>query len=415
MHPFGARRFPRVFAGVAMIFSALLLSRSSRAPEARLPHAGAALLLAACLAATGCGRGPDPLAAGAGAAELPAPTPPALPRGQVRIQPASLQVLRIQPVAGERDTAVVWAPARVVFQDDRVTAVGTPAAGRVVEVHARIGDAVRAGAPLATLSSPEASRVRTEQSSAGVELDLARLELRRQRTMFDKGVGIASELAAAEGKVRALSLEAGRARDASAFLGAGAQDRVVLRSPRAGVVVSRTATVGAGAEPGGSALFTVGDPSALWVLADVFESDMQGIGPGAGVQVQLSSLAQPVRGRVERVGAALNDATRRAPVYIAFDRPVAAGLRPGALAQVGIEVASAPGLAIPLSAVLIKDERRSIVYVQRPGDETLFEARDVRLGLPLHGAITVLEGLRAGERIVVQGGLLLDGEASQLL
>ncbi|MEH3085754.1 MAG: efflux RND transporter periplasmic adaptor subunit [Xylophilus ampelinus] len=375
----------------------------------------AAALLAACLALAACGRGSDPLAAGAGAAELPAPPPPSLPRGQVRIQPASLQVLRIEPVTGQRDTAVVWAPARVVFQDDRVTSVGAPAAGRVVEVHARIGDAVRTGAPLATLSSPDAARVRTELSAAGVELELARVELRRQRTMFEKGVGIASELAAAEGKVRALSLEAGRARNAAAYLGGGAQDRLVLRSPRDGVVVSRAATVGASAEPGGDALFTVGDPGALWVLADVFESDMQGIGRGAKVQVRLSSLAHPVRGRVERVGAALSDATRRAPVYIAFDQPVAERLRPGALAQVGIEVASAPGLAIPLSAVLIKDERRSIVYVQKNGDETLFEARDVRLGLPLQGAITVLDGLRAGERIVVKGGLLLDGEASQLL
>jgi cobalt-zinc-cadmium efflux system membrane fusion protein len=372
-------------------------------------------VLAACattLAALSTGCGPTPEVPPTRVSERPAP----LPSGQTRVQPASLKVLQIQPVSGERDVQTVWAPARVVFQDDRVTSVGAPASGRITQVHARVGDVVKAGAPLATLASPDAARARTETASSQVELRLARVELERQRSMLDKGVGTAAETAAAQGRHDAAALEATRAGRAAAFMGAGGQDEVVLRSPRAGVVVSRAATVGGTAEPGGEALFTVGDPAALWILADVFESDMQGIAQGSAVQVQFSSLAHPVRGRVERVGAALNADTRRAPVYIALAEPVQ-GLRPGALARVGIEVAGGTGLVIPLSAVLIKDERRSIVYVQKEGapDSTLFEARDVKLGLPLRGSITVLEGLAPGERIVIKGGLLLDGAASQLL
>ena len=383
------------------------------APSRRAPCAACALALAALLAGSGAESSSH-------AADAPAPRAAPLPPGQVRLQPASLQVLEIQAISASRSTQTVWAPARVVFQDDRVTAVGAPAAGRIAQVHARVGDQVQPGAPLATLASPDAGRLRTERASAGVELQLARLELARQRSMLDKGVGIASETAAAQARVDALALESQRAGRAAAFVGGGSQDTLVLRSPRAGVVVSRAATVGQTAEPGGESLFTIGDPSALWVVADVFESDMEGIAPGAAVQVQLSSMATPVRGTVERVGAALNADTRRAPVFIAL-ADAAAGLRPGALARVGIEVAGATGLVIPLSAVLIKDERRNIVYVERPaaaGDDTpgtLFEARDVKLGLPLRGSITVLEGLAPGERIVVKGGLLLDGAASQLL
>ncbi|WP_295855569.1 efflux RND transporter periplasmic adaptor subunit [uncultured Xylophilus sp.] len=345
-----------------------------------------------------------------------APPPAPLQRGQVRLQPPSLKVLEIQPVSAERGTRPVWAPARVVFQDDRVTAVAAPAAGRVVEIHARVGDAVQVGAPLATLASPDAARLRSERAAAGIEARLAAAELQRQTTMLDRGVGTAAEKTAAAARHDAARLEVARADRAAAFVGAGDQDRVVLRSPRDGVVVNLSATAGGMADAGGATLFTIGDPAALWVVADVFESDLEGILPGAAVQMQFSSMAHPVRGRVERVGAALEAETRRAPVYIAL-RETVAGLRPGALARVGIEVAPGSGLTIPLSAVLIKDERRSIVYVQRGDrpDGTVFEARDVKLGLPLRGAITVLEGLAPGERIVVRGGLLLDGAASQLL
>ena len=70
-------------------------------------------------------------------------------------------------------------------------------------------------------------------------------------------------------------------------------------------------------------------------------------------------------------------------------------------------------MLIPITAVLIKDESRSVVYVQRSDNE--FEARTVQLGRPTRGMVPVISGLKPGEKIVVKGGLLLDGAANQLL
>jgi cobalt-zinc-cadmium efflux system membrane fusion protein len=159
-------------------------------------------------------------------------------------------------------------------------------------------------------------------------------------------------------------------------------------------------------------LFLIGDPAAVWVVAEVFESDLAGLREGAEARVETSSLAQPIRGRIQRIGTALDEETRRAPVYVTLD-DAPPTMRPGMLAKVGLEAAAPTGLVIPLSAVLIKDERRSIVYVQH--GETVFHARDVQLGQPMRGFIPVLGGLAVGDRIVVRGGLLLDSAASQLL
>jgi cobalt-zinc-cadmium efflux system membrane fusion protein len=73
----------------------------------------------------------------------------------------------------------------------------------------------------------------------------------------------------------------------------------------------------------------------------------------------------------------------------------------------------AQGLTVPVAAVLIKDGKRRVVYVQRADGR--FEPRDVRVGPTSAGRVPVLEGLKPGERIVVKGALLLDSAAEQLL
>ncbi len=147
-------------------------------------------------------------------------------------------------------------------------------------------------------------------------------------------------------------------------------------------------------------------------MSEVFESDLAGLSEGAAAQVEFPTLAQPLQGRVQRLGATLDKDSRRAAVFVTLDGDVA-GLRPGMQARVGLALQARQGMLIPVGAVLIKDESRSIVYVQRGATE--FEARDVQLGQPVKGFIPVIGGLQVGERIVVRGGLLLDGAASQLL
>ena len=190
---------------------------------------------------------------------------------------------------------------------------------------------------------------------------------------------------------------------------ATAGDRLVLRAPRAGVVAERKAVVGASVEPSGE-LFLIGDPAAMNVVADVFESDLPGLRGGAA-QVDVPQLPKPLTGTVRHVGATLDKESRRASVIVQLDaqNPV---LRSGMQARVGLQVSNEHEMLIPVTAVLIKDESRSIVFVQT--GEQQFEARTVVLGRPSRGMVPVVSG-SVGEKIVVRGGLLLDGAASQLL
>lgn len=334
-----------------------------------------------------------------------------LPKGFIHVKPESVKMLDIAAVADPQGVQMAWAPAHVAFVEDRVASVSVPVSARVQTVSAHVGDMVKAGDLLATLVSPDALRTRYDVAAAKTAHDVAVVEAQRQQTMVDKGVGVEVDLRAAQAKVRETSQELARAQGTAALLGSGGGDRIELRAPRSGIVAERKAVVGTSAEPG-AALFTIGDPQAMNVVAEVFESDLPGIFAGSSVQVEVPQLPKPLKGTVRYLGATLDKESRRAAVVVALSEqnPV---LRPGMQAKVGVQLSNLHEMLIPVSAVLIKDESHSVVYVQHENNQ--FEARAVTLGRPSRGLVPVISGLNVGEKIVVRGGLLLDGAASQLL
>ncbi|QNP47337.1 efflux RND transporter periplasmic adaptor subunit [Diaphorobacter aerolatus] len=377
--------------------------------------AKAAMLAAVLVATTGWLAGCDSSKASTteSAQQVPEkkPAPESKDKDVVRLQPASVKMLDIETVAQANGARLAWAPAQVAFVEDKTAAVSVPVAARVVSVNAHVGDVVKAGDVLATLVSPDALRTRHELAAARSARDVAAVEAQRHQTMVDKGVGIDVDLRAAQAKLRESSQELSRAAGTVALLGSGDSDRIVLRAPRAGVIAERKAQVGASMDAG-SALFTIGDQSAMNVIAQVFESDLQGIRIGSPVQVEVQQLAKPLAGKVRYLGATLDKDSRRASVVVDLDEQNSA-LRAGMQVRVGVQMSSTRDLMIPVTAVLIKDESRSVVFVQRSATE--FEARTVQLGRPAHGMVPVIGGLQPGEKIVVRGGLLLDGAANQLL
>jgi cobalt-zinc-cadmium efflux system membrane fusion protein len=142
------------------------------------------------------------------------------------------------------------------------------------------------------------------------------------------------------------------------------------------------------------------------------ESELRRIAAGQEAEVELPALALRLAARVESFSPRVDPDSRRAQLYLALAKP-AEGLRAGMLAQVALRVPAEEGLSVPVAAVLIKDGKRRIVYVER-GDGS-FEARDVQTGRSRDGRVAILKGLKSGERIVVRGALLLDTQAEQLL
>ena len=357
------------------------------------------------LAASACSA---PAAAGKPARDVEEPQKD----GVVHIREASKPFIATETVSGARTGESVTAPARVDFRDGAVSQLGAPLDGRIVKVHVQIGDRVREGDPLLTLDCPDAAEMRAAVETSTASLREARSALDRQNRMLQQGVGIERDRIAAETRVSGLEAELARVQADVAFIGTGTGTSVVVRAPINGIVISRRATLGMTVPKGGEPIVEVGDPSAVWIVADVFERDLSMVREAARVHVELSSLTGALDGHVTSIGTVVATGLRTAPVRIAIEHPPVA-LRPGMYGRVQID-SGAVDLTLPTEAILIRDGKESFVYVEQ--DPLTFVRRPVVVAQhAVDGRVRIVSGIAPGDKVVIRGALLLDGSADQLL
>ncbi|HEX2691582.1 MAG TPA: efflux RND transporter periplasmic adaptor subunit [Kofleriaceae bacterium] len=340
------------------------------------------------------------------------PTSTARPDGTVRLSRSSQPYVVTQKVTLGAAAPTVLAPARIAFRDGAVSQVNMPITGRITAIHVKTSDRVKVGDPLVTVSSPDAAAARAQLATATAEHDAAVAEAARQGAMAKSGVGVESERVMAQARLQKAEAELARAQTTVAILGTGGGPTVVLRAPIEGTVIARRATVGAVAQPGGDPLIEIGNPAALWVVAEVFERELAEVHDNAAVDIELPTRTAPVPGHVVSIGTVLTGALRTAPVYIGLDAD-APDVRAGMFARAAIKAPAGKSIVLPAEAVLIEDGKTYVVYVRTGGD--LFVARKVQIGRSIDGRVEILGGLAEGEDVVTKGALLIDGAAEQLL
>ncbi|MDP1891101.1 MAG: efflux RND transporter periplasmic adaptor subunit [Gemmatimonadaceae bacterium] len=203
-----------------------------------------------------------------------------------------------------------------------------------------------------------------------------------------------------------------RARAAMTQLGAtSTSGAMVVRSPIAGVVLSRDATPGAVAEAG-APLVTVSEPSTLWLEVAASDRAVVGLRPGSRVRFTVPAFpADTFDARVQSVGGQLDTATRTVPVRAVVQNP-SGRLRPAMFATTWIESGERrQAVLVPESAVQLLDNR-PVVFVARPDGTggARFERRDVEVGATMGGQTQVLKGLMAGDTVVVEGAFAVKSE-----
>jgi cobalt-zinc-cadmium efflux system membrane fusion protein len=361
-------------------------------------------LLLSCLAA--CGKAGSDSSGTANAATNPSSR-------NLKLPEASRKFLTVEPVGGAEPAGGRAYFGRVAFRPKALSAVTAPFAGRIATVLVEPGQSVSAGTALFTIESADVLQLRTSLEQARIKLQTAEVVLARQEEMMKRGVGLEVERFDAEMKVREARSEAERAGRNAALAGAGSGTQLSVRSPVDGVVVSVKATRGATVQPGGDPLVEVGNPGGLWVVGDVPEGEAAQLAKGQKAEVQISALNLTLAGRVAGVAPRSDPETRRAPFYVELEK-APAELRAGLLVRIGLAAkASTSELWLPVTAVLLKDGGRRVVYVE--DKDGGLAPREVEVGDQRGGQVRVLKGLQAGERVVMRGALLVDREAEQLL
>lgn len=185
------------------------------------------------------------------------------------------------------------------------------------------------------------------------------------------------------------------------------QRTLTIRSPLSGTVLAREVVDGMRIMPE-MTLFVIADLRRVWVVGDVFESDLAAVRPGAHAVIRFAGGAALEReGRVTFVAPTLNEATRSAQIRIEVPNEDGT-VRPGLFADVTVHVAGLDGLAVPDAAVIDTGTRRVAFVESAPGR---FEPRELRTGAHAGGYVEVVHGLSAGEQVAISAQFLLDAES----
>jgi membrane fusion protein, copper/silver efflux system len=329
-------------------------------------------------------------------------TAAAMPPGTIRVSPEKQQMVGVRYGTVERGTASVTlrASGRVVQDETRVVRVHSKIEGWIERVFLDFtGQPIQKGQPLLTLYSPE--MLATEQ-----EYLLAVRNLEAMKKSSLDGAQRSAE-ALVEAARRRLELWDVPAALLEEVRRTGKPVRTTtLYAPASGVVITRNAFPGQRIMPE-TELYVIGDLSRVWIMADVFESDMPAIRNGLGATVAIPGEGRSFTARVTNIVPQVDAATRTLKVRLEAANP-STRLKPDMFVDVTFATAGRVRLSVPVDAVLDAGLRKT-VFVDRGNG--YIEPRAVATGERFGDRIEIVSGLKAGERIVTSGTFLIDSES----
>jgi cobalt-zinc-cadmium efflux system membrane fusion protein len=248
----------------------------------------------------------------------------------------------------------------------------------------------------------------TEPASLGV-LETTLKAAGRVTENMNKTAHVSSQL---EGRIERLNFDIGDEVKAGDTLAVVQTPELLgkpleIKSPLAGIVTDRKATVGELVDKS-TMICTISDPADLWVIAEIKERDIAAV--RADQPATFSVLAYPgtiLTGEVVRIANQVESDTRTLEVRIAVDNRDGK-LKPGMFADVEITITVTTNILVIPDTALQTDENDKVVFVAL--DNTSFQKRAVKTGMEHQGRVEILGGLKPGEVIVTQGSFILKSE-----
>jgi cobalt-zinc-cadmium efflux system membrane fusion protein len=328
-------------------------------------------------------------------------------------QMAHIQVVTVEKTKLPR---VLRLTGNATYNAFKTTPVFSAIGGPVNQILVAPGETVHAGQPLLTVNSPDYSAARSAYIKARDAFFLAEKVYNRAQDLYSHGAIAEADLQQAEsGRIQAQAdmqssedvLRALGLKDPEAVmkLPPKTTSQIPVIAPVGGDVVERLVGPGQLLLAGATQIFTISDMSTVWVLVNIYQSDMAYVHAGDSVEITTDSYPDVFHGKISYIGSALDPNTRTLQARIVTNNPgkklkkdmyVVASVQAGAIRD---------ALLVPDAAVLRDTENEPFVYVQSGSNQ--FARRQVKVGESLGGHTQVTDGLKEGERVVGDGSLFL--------
>ena len=304
----------------------------------------------------------------------------------------------------------------VTYNAFKTTPVFSPMGGPVHEILVAPGQTVAAGQALLTVNSPDYSAARSAYLKARDAFFLADKIYTRSQDLYSHGAIAEADLQQAESGRAQAQADLQASEDMLRALGikdpeAMAKNppkttlQIPLPAPVSGEVVERLVGPGQLLQAGATQVFTISDMGTVWVLVNVYQSDVAYVHVGDSVDITTDTYPQIFHGRISYVAPALDPNTRTLQARIVTSNPrkilkkdmyVTAVLQAGTIQN---------AITVPDAAVLHDTENMPFVYVQSGASQ--FARRLVKVADSQDGRTQITDGLKEGERVVGDGSLFL--------
>ena len=297
-------------------------------------------------------------------------------------------------------------PALIQGDPQGVQVVSATIGGRLVALNRNLGQSVGRGETLAIIESREAASLNAEVEAARARSALAQSNLRREQRLFAERVSPEQDLVAARTAATEANIAVRLAQQQLSATGGsgGALNRVAIRSPIAGQIIARPATLGQTVAADGE-LYRVANLSRVTIAASLSPADAGRVRPGTRVEV--TSAGRRQEGRVTFVSPVLDETTKLVQVLATLDNG-------GGTWRVGEPVTASillpstndRSIAVPSTAVQ-SVENKTVVFVRTP---TGFKAMPVTAGRRNGDQVVITAGLNGSERIATTNSFTLKAE-----
>jgi cobalt-zinc-cadmium efflux system membrane fusion protein len=326
-------------------------------------------------------------------------------------QMSHVQMVTVEPTTLKRTLRLTGTVAYNAFN---TTPVITQVGGPVSRILVVPGEHVKIGQPMLEVSSPDYSQLLDAYLKAADSFRLTEKNYARAQELYQHHAIAERDLEQAESDHNQAQADINAAEQGMKILGiknpadlakAPSSAQIPVLAPISGQVVERLVSPGQVVQAGQTQAFTISDLSTVWVLANVYQTDLAVVQSGEDVVVQTDAYPQSFHGRISYVSPALDPNTRTLQARIIVDNP-GEKLKRDMYCTVSVTAGSfANVIVVPDSSVLRDDNNQPFVYIA--AGATQFGRRDVELGASQDGQIQVLKGISVGERVVGDGSLFL--------
>lgn len=364
-----------------------------------LPPAAPAMALALALAlgVSGCSHSAETAQA------LPAQTA-GFTLSDLALKELKIDTVRAMPVRDELTLS-----GQIASDGDKTVKVYPLVGGVVTQLSVELGDRVTKGQVLAVIRSGEIADLQNQSSAAGTDLAIARKNLQVLQDQYTAGLASARDVSLARQELRKAEGNVGKSRKQLGVYGVSADGTYVLRAPISGFITEKNVSDHEqfNADNVGN-LFTISNLDDVWIMANVFESDIAKVREGYAADVTtLSYPDQHFRGRIDKVFNVLDPESKVMKVRVRLENP-GYQLKPEMYAQVKVQnTENRRMLAVPAQCVVF-DKDRNFVMIFR--DRHHIETRPVEIAKTVGDVSYVQAGLRAGEHVIARNQLLIYDE-----